>query len=51
MSDSFCNGYIFNIRSLVVLQEHEVDRSSSGVQGKLRSRLGPQTEIHVTEYA
>ena len=51
MSVSHCNGYIFKIRSPVVLQEYEVYRSSSGVQENLRDRLGPLTEIQVTGYA
>ena len=51
MSISHCNGFIFKIRSLAVLQEYEVDRSSNGVQKNLRNFLGPQTETHVTDYA
>ena len=36
-------GYIFKIRSLIVLQEYDVDRSSSGVRENPRNRLEPLT--------
>ena len=42
-----CEGYIFKIRSLVVLQEFEVDGSSSGIQENLRIRLEPMIEMPV----
>ena len=37
--------FIFNIRSLVVLQVYEVDGSSSGAQENLRSRSVPLIEV------
>ena len=51
MNNSHCDGYIFKIGILVVLQEYEVDRSSDGVEEHLRNRLGPLTEIQVTDCA
>ena len=51
MSIGHRGGYIFKIGSLVALQKYEVDRSSGGVQEKLRKRLGPLAEVQVTGYA
>ena len=51
MSISHCNGYIFKISSLVVVQEFEVGKSSSEVQENLRNRLRSLTEVQVTDYA
>ena len=47
MSIGHCEGYIFKIGSLVVLQEYEFDRSSSGLQEKLRSSSEPLIEMQV----
>ena len=47
MSISPCGGYIFKIGNLVVLQEYEVDRSSSGVQEILRRFSKPLVEMRV----
>ena len=46
-----CGGYIVKIGNLIVLQKYEVGRSSDGVQENRRNRLGPLTEIQVTNYA
>ena len=46
-----CEGFIFKIGSLVVLQENEVDGSSGGVQEILPNRLEPPIEVQVTGYA
>ena len=51
MSVGPCGGYIVKIRSLIVLQEYEVGRSSGGVQENLRNRPGPLTKIKVTDCA
>ena len=48
MSIGHCGCYIVKIGSLIVLQEYEVDRSSSGVHENLRNRLGPLTKIQKT---
>ena len=51
MSIGHCDGYIFKIGCLIILQTYEVDGSSGGVQQNLRNRPGPLTEIQVTGYA
>ena len=47
MSIGFCDGYIFKKGSLVVLQEHEVDRSSSWVREIPSDRLEPLIGLQV----
>ena len=47
MSIGHCGGYVFKIGSPAVLQEDEVDRSSSGVRENLRSRSEPLIEMQV----
>ena len=51
MSIGHCGGYIVQTRSLIFLQEYEIDRSSGGVQENLRKSRGPLTVIQVTGYA
>ena len=47
MTYGHCEVYIFEMWNLVVLQECEVDGSSSGVQENFRNRPEPLTEMHV----
>ena len=51
MSIGHCGGDIVKIGSLIVLQEYEVDRKTSGVQKSLRNRLGLLTEVQVSNCA